>query len=104
MRAGVALGALLAVVLALSGCSAIVPGRAVSGDGVLIGSVDTAVVRGSDGGPIDELAAATLLDVQSYWRARFEPAFGHPWEDLSGGFFSVDTSDRNAAPPPCLEA
>ncbi|MGH4023701.1 MAG: neutral zinc metallopeptidase, partial [Pseudonocardiaceae bacterium] len=104
MRGAALLAALLVAALVLGGCSVIVNGRAVSGNGVMTRPVDTGIVRGSDGGPVDELSTATLLDVQSYWRATFEPAFGRPWRDISGGFFSVDTSDPQAPPPPCLEA
>ncbi|MGH3903536.1 MAG: neutral zinc metallopeptidase [Pseudonocardiaceae bacterium] len=103
-RADALLVALLAAVVALSGCSVTISGRPLTGDGVLTGPVDTDIIEGSDGGPIDELAAATMLDVQSYWRATFESSTGRPWRDLSGGFFSVDTSDPEAPPPPCLEA
>lgn len=104
MRSAALLAALLVAATLLGGCAAIVKGRAVSGDGVMTGPVDTGIVRGSDGGPVDELATATLLDVQSYWRATFEPTVGRPWRDISGGFFSVDTSDPQAPPPPCLDA
>ncbi|HEX2300929.1 MAG TPA: neutral zinc metallopeptidase [Pseudonocardiaceae bacterium] len=104
MRSATLLAALLVAVLVLSGCSVIISGRAVSGDGVMTRPADTSIVQGSDGSPVDELSTATLVDVQSYWRAAFEPAFGRPWRDISGGFFSVDTSDPQAPPPPCLEA
>ena len=97
----VALLALLA--LLLTSCATNIPGRPVPGDGVLTRAVDTSILRGGDGGPIDQLATATLLDVQSYWRTTFESTFGVAWHDLSGGFYSVDTTDRAAAPPPCVQ-
>lgn len=103
-RVSALLVALLAAVLVISGCSATIPGRPLSGDEVLIGPVDTGILRGGDGGPIDQVAAATLLDLESYWQATFEPAFGVAWRDISGGYFSIDTSDPDAAPPPCLDA
>ncbi|MGH3915954.1 MAG: neutral zinc metallopeptidase [Pseudonocardiaceae bacterium] len=90
-------------VLTVGGCAITVSRSSPSGEDVIIAPADTSVLRGTDGGPIDELAAATVLDVQSYWRTTFERTFGMPWRDLSGGFYSVDTSDPQASPPPCLE-
>lgn len=103
-RVGAVPVALLAAALVISGCSATIPGHPLPADGVVVGPVDTGILHGGDGGPIDQLATATLLDVQSYWRATFEPAFGVAWRDISGGFFSVDTSDPAAPPPPCVDA
>lgn len=97
---------LLLTLLALlvTSCATAISGRPLPGEGVVTSVVDTSVLHGGDGGPIDQLAAATLLDVQSYWRTTFELTFGASWEDLSGGFYSVDTTDPATPPPPCVEA
>ena len=101
---GVLLVVLLALLLTIGGCGVTIGLSPQPDDGAIVGPVDTSVLRGAEGGPIDVLAAATVLDLQSYWRATFEDAFGAPWRDLAGGFHSVDTSDRQAPPPPCLQA
>jgi predicted metalloprotease len=94
---------LLAAAVFLGGCTTTVAGSPRAGDGVLVGAVDTAVVHGADGSEVDELATATMLDLQSYWRSQFEPALGKRWRDLAGGFYSVDSTDADAAPPPCVQ-
>lgn len=93
--------AVLLAVLAVAGCTQIIAGRASAGDGVTLGPVDTSGITDSDGGPVDQLAAAALMDVESYWQWTFEDAFGEPWTGLAGGFHSVDTTDPDATPPPC---
>jgi predicted metalloprotease len=91
-----------AAALALTGCAVVISGSPLAEGGLSLGDVDTTTIRGSDGGRIDQLAAATISDVQQYWRDQFEPTFGKPWKDLSG-FFSVDTSDDDGPPPPCTD-
>jgi predicted metalloprotease len=99
------LAVLLVVLVLVSGCAITISGRPLPADGVVTKPVDPAVIRGGDpNSPIDQVAAATLLDVQAYWRSTFEPTFGRPWQDLSGGFYSVDTTSREAAPPPCVQS
>ncbi|GAA2778857.1 neutral zinc metallopeptidase [Saccharopolyspora taberi] len=63
--------------------------------------VDPAFVHGTDRGDSDRLAAAVVTDAQSYWESAFPKTFGRPWRPLDGGFFSVDTNDQRAKPPPC---
>lgn len=92
----------LAAVLVVAGCATGVPGSPVPGDGVVAGDVDTSVLQGASDDPVDDLAAATLIDVQDYWEQEFDEAFDQPWEDISGGLHSVDTSDPDAPPPPCV--
>ncbi|MGH3941785.1 MAG: neutral zinc metallopeptidase [Pseudonocardiaceae bacterium] len=101
---GVLLVVLLTLLLVPGGCGVTVGGSPQPDSGALVGPVDTSVVRGAEDGPIDVLAAATVLDLQSYWRTTFEDTFGKPWRELAGGFYSVDTRDRTAPPPPCLRA
>lgn len=87
----------------LSGCTVTITGTPSAGDGVTFGDADTGILRGGDGGPIDQLAAAAITDVQDYWRQTFEPTFGKEWTDIEA-FYSVDTTDSSAKPPPCTES
>lgn len=98
------LAVLLIALFAVEGCAVTIVGRPVSGGGgVVTGPVDTSIVQdGDENSPVDRVATATLLDLQTYWRDSFEPAFGHPWRDLSGGFHSVDTTNADAPLPPCV--
>ncbi|RBY83944.1 hypothetical protein [Blastococcus sp. TF02A-26] len=50
-------------------------------------------VVGTDGGPVDQLAANALADLQSFWDEQLPDVFGVAFEPLSGGFFSVDPDD-----------
>jgi predicted metalloprotease len=99
--------ATLALLLALSmlsaGCSSVITGHAVAGRVVTKSGVDTSSIRGSDGGPIDQLAATSMTDIEAYWQDAFPKTFGKPWAKISGGIYSVDTADANAKPPPCAE-
>ncbi|MGH3932061.1 MAG: neutral zinc metallopeptidase [Pseudonocardiaceae bacterium] len=101
---GVLLVTLLALLLTIGGCGVTIGGSPQPDEGAVVGPVDTSVLRGAEGGPIDVLAAATVLDLQSYWKATFEDTFRTPWRELAGGFHSVDTSNQAAPPPPCLRA
>jgi len=94
---------MIAMVLAgsLPGCTLTIGGTPVPEGGIPLGDVDTDVIKGSDDGRIDKLAAATVTDVQAYWRETFEPTFDRPWQDIRG-FYSVDTG-APGPPPPCTE-
>lgn len=95
---------LWAAVLALvTGCAGVVAGRPVAEDTVTRAEADPSILRGGDGGEVDKLAAATVTDVQAYWSQAFEHSFGRPWQDLRGGFYSIDTADGAAPPPPCVD-
>ncbi|MPZ66347.1 MAG: metalloprotease-like protein [Pseudonocardiaceae bacterium] len=118
---------LLLAVAVLAGCTRTIAGQPVAGerlgggsggvvtrgdgetrgdmtteDRVAPGPAGTSFIRGTDGSEIDQLAAAGLLDVQSYWRRNFEDTFGQPWPEITGGFHSVDTADPGAPSPPCV--
>jgi len=93
---------LTAAAVGLSGCAITISGTPVAGDGVTVGEADTSILEGTDGGPVDQLAAAAVTDVQDYWRQTFEPTFGEEWRDVTA-FHSVDTTDPSAKPPPCTE-
>jgi hypothetical protein len=87
------LSALLSGLL-LSGCvvsigglpSAAEPPRSDVGTGVV-------EIVGTDGGPVDQLAANALADLQVFWDEQLPDVFGTRFEPLSGGFFSVDPDD-----------
>ncbi|GAA2684303.1 neutral zinc metallopeptidase [Actinosynnema pretiosum subsp. pretiosum] len=99
----VEVAALITLVALVSGCTQPVPGRPVAGEGVTRGTVDTSFIRGADGSPIDQLAAAAITDVEEFWKTAFPETFGEDWKELSGGYYSVDTSSQSAKPPPCTE-
>ena len=67
------------------------------------GGVDPTFVKNTDKGPIDRLAAAVLTDVRAYWEENFPKTFGGDWQELSGGYYSVDTSNDKAPAPPCVD-
>ncbi|MDR7301094.1 neutral zinc metallopeptidase [Haloactinomyces albus] len=91
---------LLAVIVAVFGCSSIA-GTARPTENILVRPVDPSFVYGTDGSSIDRLAATVVTDVQAYWSRAFPQHFGSPWRDIDGGFFSVDTTDKDSDPPPC---
>jgi predicted metalloprotease len=99
--------ALLVSALLATACTTTVTGTPTNGDTVVTedpggtGAVDPSFVRNSDGGPIDRLAATVVTDVRTYWEETFPSAFDDRWEDLKGGYYSVDTADDDAKAPPC---
>jgi predicted metalloprotease len=94
---------LVALLAALTACGNLVAGTPSPGDGIAVNRVDTGFIKGTSGERIDQLAAATVIDVQSYWQRTFQPTFGDAWHDVRQ-FYSVDTNDGDAGPPPCAEA
>ncbi|MGJ7907006.1 neutral zinc metallopeptidase [Actinopolyspora sp. H202] len=94
--------ALLPMVLLalLSGCT-VVRSTPAPDPGVVRHAVAPSFVFGTDSSAVDELAATVVTDAQDYWEGEFRRLFGRDWHDLDGGFFSVDTTDENATPPPC---
>ncbi|GAA0600296.1 neutral zinc metallopeptidase [Kutzneria viridogrisea] len=103
MRSWGRLSAVLAGLLLVTACATAIPGEPMSASGALVGSVDPIFVQGTDGKDTDQLAATAVTDVQEFWRQTFPAVFGKPWKDLSGGVFSVDTSDQKAKAPPCTQ-
>ena len=99
-----ATSALLAGALAfsLTGCAQVITGTPLAAQDVTTGEADVSILNGTDGGEIDQLAAATITDVQDYWRQTFESTFDKQWRDVRG-FYSVDTADPSAKPPPCTD-
>lgn len=100
----------LLLLVVVSACTTAVAGEPV-GTGAVVtnpdpgtGGVDPSFIKNSDGGEIDQLAAAVLTDVRGYWTETFPATFdGRDWEELSGGYFSVDTASADAPAPPCVD-
>jgi predicted metalloprotease len=86
-----------------SGCTVAVQGQPRAARVVTRESSSTGVIRGTDGGQIDQLAGTALADIDRFWTESFPTTFGKQWTPLSGGIFSVDTADATAKPPPCTE-
>ncbi|QGK71138.1 peptidase [Allosaccharopolyspora coralli] len=97
MRVRHLLTAVLAATLALAACSA----PASEPSTAIAQGVDPSFVHGTDRGPLDTLAATTVTDVQRFWSEQYPQVFDRPWNDLDGGFFSVDTTAPNGPTPPC---
>lgn len=94
------------LLVALAACTTSVAGTPTNGDSVVTdpgksGGVDPSFVKNTDGGEIDRLAATVITDVQAYWKETFPATFDDEWEDLEGGYYSVDTADDDAKAPPC---
>ncbi len=94
---------LAAVMLTAGACAQVVPGKPVAGETVTRGTVDPGFIRGTDGGPIDQLAATAVTDIDTFWQEAFPDTFDKPWKPIEGGIYSVDTTDPSAKPPPCTE-
>jgi predicted metalloprotease len=88
----------------VSGCTAPAQPQRAEPEGIVARPVDPAFLHGTDRGPIDQLAAAVVTDVQAFWAGEFPRTFHSPWRDLDGGFYSVDTTDARATAPPCSNA
>ncbi|PPK62365.1 putative metalloprotease [Actinokineospora auranticolor] len=78
-------------------------GSVVSRDTPGTGVDPKSFVKNTDGGEVDRLAATVVTDVRVFWTETFPTAFGKPFDDLSGGYYSVDTADADAKAPPCAD-
>ncbi|GAB1509864.1 neutral zinc metallopeptidase [Actinophytocola sp. KF-1] len=107
MRLRPALALIVPTLLAVTACTTTVAGIPTNGDSVVSedpggqGGVDPSFVHNTDGGEIDRLAATVVTDVGQFWEDTFPTAFDDRWEDLEGGYYSVDTADDDAKAPPC---
>jgi predicted metalloprotease len=88
------LAAVVAGLVALSGCSVTVVGRGSPARPPVtdVGAGDTGVA-GATGEEVDVLARNALTDLEVYWGEQFPEVFGTPFEPLQGGYFSVDPGD-----------
>ncbi len=100
----------VSVVATVSACTTRIAGSPTGTGSVIIqtdpdepGGIDPSFVKNTDNGPIDRLAAAVLTDIRSYWTETFPKTFGGDWRELSGGYYSVDTSTDKAPSPPCVD-
>jgi predicted metalloprotease len=96
----------LLLAAALTACTTVVSGTPTTGDSVVSrdpsgDGIDPSFVHNTDGGAIDQLAATVVTDVKAYWTETFPTTFDKKWEDLEGGYYSVDTADDDAKAPPC---
>ena len=95
------------LLLAIAACTTTVAGTPTNGDSVVSGDggggggVDPTFVKNSDGGDIDRLAATVVTDVKQFWTEMFPTEFDKQFEDLEGGYYSVDTADADSKAPPC---
>lgn len=100
------LAVLIVVAATTLGCTTTISGNPV-GQGTVTKNdpsttgVDPSFVKNTDGSEIDRLAATVVTDVVEYWKQTFSATFGKEWQDLSGGFYSVDTTSEKTAAPPC---
>jgi predicted metalloprotease len=97
-----------AVAVVSSACTSKVIGVPLAAGGVInhdqTSDVDPSFIQNTDGGEIDKLAAAVIKDVEKYWKETFPATFdGKQWEDLRGGYYSVDTSNPQSPAPPCTD-
>jgi predicted metalloprotease len=82
--------------LCTTGCATIVIGRPSSmqpsPDNVPAGEVQ---IVGATDDPVDELSRNALADLQAFWTATFPEVFGHQFQPLSGGYYSVDPDNAD---------
>lgn len=81
------------MLIAVTGCARIVPGRASAAPAT--GTAAIAAPSAAD--PTDVTTA-----LQAFWRQAFPAAFGRPWRDIRR-FVPVHPTARGAATPPCVE-
>ncbi|SDE20784.1 Predicted metalloprotease [Blastococcus fimeti] len=84
--------------VSLTGCSVVVaglpsPARPPVTD---VGFGDTGVVGATDE-EVDVLARNALTDLETYWSEQFPVVFDTPFEQLAGGYFSVDPGNADPA-------
>lgn len=101
---------LLILTLGASACTTTIAGSPISAGSVVTqtdpdqpGGIDPSFVKNTDNGAIDRLAAAVLKDVGSFWTETFPKTFDGEWHELTGGYYSVDTTDDDGPKPPCVD-
>jgi predicted metalloprotease len=104
MRSGL-LRAVLAVAaggLVLAGCATPVTGSASPGsDEPVAVPAGRLTIVGATDDPIDQQVRNALTDINTFWQSAYPRFFGHPFQPLRGGYFSVDSDhiDQGAYPP-----
>lgn len=103
-QAGICAAACAVLVLLVSGCARVVPGRASAAAPPATAAVGA---PGADaaGTPADsdEVAAAAAAALQELWRTEFRVAFGREWRDVES-FVAVRPGSPRAPAPPCVES
>lgn len=88
--------------LVLAGCATPVSGSASPGSGepVDVPASQLEIVGATDN-PIDQQVRNALTDINTFWTSAYPQFFGHPFQPLTGGYFSVDSNhvDEGAYPP-----
>src|SRR3954469_3463743 len=91
----------VAVLLLVAGCVAVVPGRLQShgGGGSDVSDGQLHIVGATDGA-VDTRARNALFDLQTFWTGQFPSVFSKQFTPLQGGYFSVDPNniDRSTYP------
>jgi predicted metalloprotease len=85
----------------LTGCSSTVVGAASRGAGVPVDvTADEFPITGATDTEADRLARNALADLDTFWSQAYPEYFGEPYEPISGGYFSVDSTnvDESAYP------
>ncbi|PWW22576.1 putative metalloprotease [Geodermatophilus normandii] len=93
---------LLAVGLLVGGCTTVVAGTA-SPAGTTTADATAAEVEISlaeEGDPTDRVARNALADVLAYWEETYPQVFGGTFGPISGGFWSIDPDETDAADLP----
>ncbi|WP_142459157.1 neutral zinc metallopeptidase [Geodermatophilus aquaeductus] len=85
----------------LTGCSSTVVGAASRGPSVPVDvTADAFPITGAADTETDRLARNALADLDTFWSQAYPEYFGEPYEPISGGYFSVDSTniDESAYP------
>ncbi len=92
------LTAVVVCLVALTGCSVVVVGRASPArPPVTDAEPGERGVDGASADAVDVLAGNALADLEDFWADRFPEVYGIPFEPLAGGYFSVDPGDLDPA-------
>ncbi|MGY1775672.1 hypothetical protein ACI8AV_07405 [Geodermatophilus sp. SYSU D00804] len=78
----------------LTGCSSTVVGAASRGPGVPVDVSDGEFpITGSADTEADRLARNALADLDTFWSEAYPEFFGEEYQPITGGYFSVDSTD-----------
>jgi hypothetical protein len=97
-----ATGALLALVLLLTGCTTVVAGVASPAGGARTDATDAdlRVDLAEPGDETDRTARNALVDVLAYWDVTYPEVFGGSFGSVEGGFWSIDPDETDPADLP----
>jgi hypothetical protein len=89
------IAALALVLVAVGGCTRLVPGRPIAAD-----PDDVAVMTPLRAG---DLGTAAVVAVEQIWETEFPRSFGQPWREI-GTVVPVHTGDQRSPEPPCVRS